>query len=33
MKKPVFFPADPNAFNPLGLIREYKPGTKNGALI
>lgn len=35
-KKPdntVRFPADPNDFNPLGLVREYRPGSKNGCLI
>ena len=30
---PVIFPVNPYDFNPLGLVRVYRPGTKNGALI
>ena len=30
---PVLFPVDPNAFNPVGLIKVHRPGTKNGAII
>ena len=29
----VPFPEDPNTFNPFGLVRVDRPGTKNGALI
>ena len=29
----VVFPADPNAFNPVGLNRVHRAGTKNGAFI
>ena len=29
----VLFPVDPNAFNPVGLIKVHRPGTKNGAII
>ena len=32
-KGPVFFPVDPNDFNPIGLVKVYRPGTKNGAII
>ena len=31
--KPVVFPVDPNAFNPLGLLKVPRPGTKNGRII
>ena len=30
---PVFFPVDPNTFNPVGLVKVPRDGTKNGALI
>ena len=30
---PVLFPSDPNDFNPIGLIKVRRPGTKNGAFI
>ena len=30
---PVIFPADPNAFNPSGLVKVPREGTKNGTLI
>ncbi|MBQ3112747.1 MAG: RHS repeat-associated core domain-containing protein, partial [Phascolarctobacterium sp.] len=30
---PVIFPVNPYDFNPLGLVRVYRPGTKNGAFI
>lgn len=30
---PVLFPANPNHFNPIGLVKVHRPGTKNGALI
>lgn len=26
-KGPVFFPVDPNDFNPIGLVKVYRPGT------
>jgi len=29
----VIFPADPNAFNPIGLVKVHRTGTKNGAII
>ena len=29
----VFFPVDPNAFNPVGLVKVPRAGTKNGAFI
>lgn len=29
----MLFPVDPNAFNPVGLIKVHRPGTKNGAII
>lgn len=29
----VFFPANPNDFNPVGLVKVPRPGTKNGRLI
>ena len=32
-KSPVIFPVDPNAFNPFGLVKMYRSGTKNGAII
>ena len=32
-KKSVIFPADPNMFNPIGLVKVVRPGTKNGKLI
>lgn len=31
--RPVVFPADPNAFNPVGLVKTHRTGTKNGAFI
>ncbi|MBQ8183746.1 MAG: RHS repeat-associated core domain-containing protein, partial [Clostridia bacterium] len=31
--EPVIFPVDPHAFNPNGLIKVPRTGTKNGALI
>ena len=30
---PVVFPSDPNTFNPIGLAKVFRPGTKNGAFI
>ena len=30
---PVIFPVDPNAFNPVGLVKVPRAGTKNGAFI
>ena len=30
---PVIFPVDPNTFNPVGLVKVPRAGTKNGALI
>ncbi len=30
---PVVFPLDPNSFNPCGLIKVYRVGTKNGSFI
>ena len=30
---PIVFPTDPNSFNPNGLTKVYRAGTKNGALI
>ena len=30
---PVFFPVNPNSFNPVGLVKIPRVGTKNGALI
>lgn len=32
-KRPVFFPPDPNAFIPNGLVRHDYVGTKNGSII
>ncbi len=29
----VIFPVDPNCFNPIGLVKVYRPGSKNGAFI
>ena len=30
---PVIFPVNPNSFNPIGLVKVRRPGTKNGAFI
>ena len=30
---PVIFPVDPNTFNPVGLVKVPRAGTKNGAFI
>lgn len=30
---PVIFPADPNTFNPAGLVKVPRTGTKNGVFI
>ena len=32
-ESPVLFPSNPYAFNPIGLVKVYRPGTKNGAFI
>lgn len=32
-KHPVFFPANPDMFNPMGLVKVPRPGTKNGRII
>ncbi len=32
-KNPVIFPIDPNTFNPVGLVRYDRQGTKNGMFI
>ena len=32
-EQPIVFPADPNDFSPVGLIRVPRPGTKNGMII
>ena len=29
----VVFPSDPNTFNPVGLVRIYRDGTKNGSFV
>ena len=31
-KHPVFFPANPDMFNPMGLVKVPRPGTKNGRI-
>ena len=33
IKKPVYFPEDPNDFQPIGLVPVYREGTKNGSMI
>ncbi len=30
---PVYFPVDPNNFNPVGLVKVHRTGTKNGSFI
>jgi len=32
-ESPVIFPVDPNTFNPVGLVKVHRAGTKNGAFI
>ncbi len=33
IKKPAYFPENPNDFQPIGLVPIYRDGTKNGSMI